>query len=557
MKESGITFIALVITIIVLLILAGISIAMLMGENGILTNANYAKFATEVKSIEEQVELNQYLSENKTSGNINDILKINSHYNDKLYIENGKLVYIPDAISNQEKKWLENLGIGKMNHYFTITFDTSGGTPIPSQTIVEGEQSKKPNDPAKENHSFLYWYYFENTGSESNPNYQEIQFDFNTKITKDYFLYAKYDQEAIMTTAVSGGNKLFWEYRDKITSISFLKGSISIPETAKQFWNHIEANESCSQIAAFLEDDGSSETYKLTIISEKDIYANPNTNFYFYQFSNLESINFENFNTSKSHSMGSMFQGCKKLKQLDHFNFNTTNVTDMAQMFHSCATLTSLDVSSFNTKNVSNMYCMFYGCSNLESLDVKNFNTKNVTSMKYMFSGMSGITKLDISNFNTEKVTNMSYMFLNCKKIIDLNLKDFNTTQVTDMSYMFSECSSLQKLDLSSFNTNHVKNMDCMFSGCRSIHDLNINNFDLSNIENMTKMFNWCSNLNIEITIKSINKNTQYDKMFWCAATTNNSKIIVNYTIETEDFVDSIIATKASHSNVLKGNLIH
>ncbi len=42
-NQKGITLIALVITIIVLLILAGVSIAMLMGENGILTQANATK----------------------------------------------------------------------------------------------------------------------------------------------------------------------------------------------------------------------------------------------------------------------------------------------------------------------------------------------------------------------------------------------------------------------------------------------------------------------------------------------------------------------------------
>ena len=42
-KTRGITLIALVITIIVLLILAGVSIAMLTGQNGILTQANNAK----------------------------------------------------------------------------------------------------------------------------------------------------------------------------------------------------------------------------------------------------------------------------------------------------------------------------------------------------------------------------------------------------------------------------------------------------------------------------------------------------------------------------------
>ena len=42
-KNRGITLIALVITIIVLLILAGVSIASLMGENGILRKSDKGK----------------------------------------------------------------------------------------------------------------------------------------------------------------------------------------------------------------------------------------------------------------------------------------------------------------------------------------------------------------------------------------------------------------------------------------------------------------------------------------------------------------------------------
>ena len=53
----GITLIALVITIIVLLILAGVSIAMLTGQNGILTQAQNAKDKTEYKNAEEKVRL--------------------------------------------------------------------------------------------------------------------------------------------------------------------------------------------------------------------------------------------------------------------------------------------------------------------------------------------------------------------------------------------------------------------------------------------------------------------------------------------------------------------
>ena len=56
-NNKGITLIALVITIIVLLILAGVSIAMLTGQNGILTRAEDATDATAVGDVEEATKL--------------------------------------------------------------------------------------------------------------------------------------------------------------------------------------------------------------------------------------------------------------------------------------------------------------------------------------------------------------------------------------------------------------------------------------------------------------------------------------------------------------------
>ena len=56
-KNNGITLIALVITIIVLLILAGVTIATLTGENGILTRASEASIETRGASVEERKNL--------------------------------------------------------------------------------------------------------------------------------------------------------------------------------------------------------------------------------------------------------------------------------------------------------------------------------------------------------------------------------------------------------------------------------------------------------------------------------------------------------------------
>ena len=57
MQEKGITLIALVVTIIVLLILAGISISMLTGQNGILNRASQAKKAQGTSQVEELAKL--------------------------------------------------------------------------------------------------------------------------------------------------------------------------------------------------------------------------------------------------------------------------------------------------------------------------------------------------------------------------------------------------------------------------------------------------------------------------------------------------------------------
>ena len=59
-NNIGITLIALVVTIIVLLILAGVSIAMLTGENGILTQAQRAKTETENAAANEAARLDEY-----------------------------------------------------------------------------------------------------------------------------------------------------------------------------------------------------------------------------------------------------------------------------------------------------------------------------------------------------------------------------------------------------------------------------------------------------------------------------------------------------------------
>ena len=70
--QNGITLIALVVTIIVLIILAGVSIAMLVGENGIITQAQQSKIENEKAEIIEKIQLEIADKQAENLGTINE-----------------------------------------------------------------------------------------------------------------------------------------------------------------------------------------------------------------------------------------------------------------------------------------------------------------------------------------------------------------------------------------------------------------------------------------------------------------------------------------------------
>ena len=114
-KERGITLIVLVITIIVLLILAGVSIATLTGNNGILTQAQKAKEETEEAGENENARLseleNYIVSNNVQAGEkAQDLIAIKSDgtedtdadgskkiIGEKISDGNGKAIPVPSG----------------------------------------------------------------------------------------------------------------------------------------------------------------------------------------------------------------------------------------------------------------------------------------------------------------------------------------------------------------------------------------------------------------------------------------------------------------------------
>ena len=101
-KENGITLIALVITIIVLLILAGVAISMLSGENGILKRAGEAKEETRFAQIEEIIKLWKTENEIYTIIGEDTVQNLDQVLND---LESENL------ITSEERNQIENTGV--------------------------------------------------------------------------------------------------------------------------------------------------------------------------------------------------------------------------------------------------------------------------------------------------------------------------------------------------------------------------------------------------------------------------------------------------------------
>ena len=152
------------------------------------------------------------------------------------------------------------------------------------------------------------------------------------------------------------------------------------------------------------------ETYTVYILSEGNIYANPDCSQSFVALKGLESLRMENFDTSR--------------------------VTNMTQMFNGCTNLKALDLSGFNTSNVTSMECLFQNCTNLETLDLSGFDTSNVTSMRSMFWECNNLKTIYVdSDWNTTKVNSNDYIFRNCNSLVGGNGTAWDSSHEGDLSY--------------------------------------------------------------------------------------------------------------------------
>lgn len=126
-NKKGISLIVLIITIIVVIILAA-TVIVALTKNNPVNSAKEATFKQDVRNFQD--ELSMYISNEYTKLQGMRDIKINTKnipayydemkkyiasysekYDKKLGIENNEIVYFPKEVTENEKKWLDDLGI--------------------------------------------------------------------------------------------------------------------------------------------------------------------------------------------------------------------------------------------------------------------------------------------------------------------------------------------------------------------------------------------------------------------------------------------------------------
>ena len=321
-SNNGITLIALVITIIVLLILAGIAIAMLTGNNGILDKTTTAKHKTEEAEVKEAVELM-----------VQDY-NIGKHTNQE---ENIKKYFQKQAARGEISRIVDN----KDNTY---TVEKDGYQVL----IDENGKIQSVNEKEKVEVTEV-WY----------------KIDETTLHLSSYDLggYTKYD-ESLSTPEWAGQNA---SNTSPITKIVF-ENKIA-PTSTKSWFQYLRD-------LIEIENIENLDTSNVTNMSGMFVDCN--------NLLDLDLSSFDTTKVTSMSMMFAGDSEKMNIRNIDLSSFNTSNVNNMMAMFYQCSQLNNLDLNSFDTRNVTNMAMMFMGCKSLSCLDLTTFYTSNVAQSTWM-----------------------------------------------------------------------------------------------------------------------------------------------------------------------------
>ena len=538
--EKGITLIALVVTIIVLIILAGVSINMLVGENGIINMAQRAKNETEQAAKDEQQAL---------AGMIG---KSYADYNGQLHVEGTDIVnqygeiiqlrglstgngrgrdsltekyYNKESLSNI-KKWGANI--------FRIAVDTSPNMHgyLEDSEIVQDVYRIADICIDLDMYVIIDWHVL----SESDPNvYKEEAKDFFEQVVTRYkdvpnVLYEICNEPSTTWDNIYNyANEIIPLIRNISNKAIIITGTPSYSKDLSSIQNKKLAYDNVMYTYhMYVQNLTSNRLDEIenainngipVFVTEWGTSSLDSTGTFFLEYSNL----FVEF--AKEHKLSwcnwNLTDANELLAVVKYNQWNNSLTEDILTesglyikgvlegTIDTSSTIVLMDYdanyafwqedyrekitniiveNSINSSSISNA---------IQSWDVSFTNgLENVIAYIEDDGLGTGTYTLHISaNGKICAPLDSSNMFRDFVEVSKIDIKGIEFSNTRSMAFMFRGCEKLIDLDLSSFNTSNVTDMMGMFTGCTSIKNLDLSSFNTSKVGKMHQMFAYCSNL--------------------------------------------------------------
>ena len=156
---------------------------------------------------------------------------------------------------------------------------------------------------------------------------------------------------------------------------------------------------------------------------------------------------------------------------------NNVNVISFDSVFRGCSGITSIPEGLFkNNVNIVSFDSVFSGCSGITSIPEGLFNNNvNVTNFRDAFRGCNGITSIPEGLFkNNANVIYFTNIFFGCSRLTRIPVRLFyNNVNVKEFNGAFENCSGITSIPEGLFDRNvNVKGFGYVFQNCSGLTNI-------------------------------------------------------------------------------------
>ena len=456
-KKNGVTILALVITIVIMLLLAGVVLQMAMGENGIVAKSTQAKAKQAKAELYENAKISflnlktKALAENQPEPQAEKVLEEPEFLN-KYDISGENIVDKHGNVLESKENLINTLKLlyiegGAVQGQGT---NTTGPKTVAGVQIPPADQQKMIVKLKVRKKSYLQFGALGDVSYGINSGPIKVEYEHGQEEITDLY-------QGIAKEYEPG------EYIIKFSNItSFELGESYLAEDEGDY--DVEIIQWGSVI------DNDEQNYfmieNVTTIHEPE----PDKIQVEYIKGKFREIPEWLFSKKVTNKYFSYFTNCTNLERIPENLFkNYTNVESFPSIFSGCTALKEIPENLFkHNVNIKSVYSVFERCTNLERIPANLFKyNTNLEEVNRIFRGCTKIKEIPENLFeNNTKLKKLNMVFDGCTgiKSIPENLLK-NNNQIYEISSLFAGC-SIERIPENLFkNTQNITNFGGIFAG--------------------------------------------------------------------------------------------